>query len=167
MDSSGYGRFILVSHKYIIIPLSLSMAFLLASCNETKVSQCERLIKEVKVGTSLLDKNKGAQVTTSIQLAKDLEEVTKKVRDLNLGDEKLKEHQSRIVKVYEALSQNIGKAGRALGSAKTAQASTSGRETIQKARDNINSALQTAANSAKEFDSSVSGLNDYCSKPES
>ncbi|PAX53883.1 hypothetical protein CK510_13170 [Brunnivagina elsteri CCALA 953] len=157
----------LVSHKYIIIPVSLGIAFLLASCNETKVTQCERLIKEVKVGTSLLEKNKGAQVTTSLQLAKDLEGVTNKVRDLNLGDEKLKEYQSRIVKVYEALSQNIGKAGKALGSAKTAQASTAGRETIQKARENINSALQTAANSAKEFDSSVSGLNDYCSKPES
>jgi hypothetical protein len=164
---SGYGRFILVSHKYIIIPVSLSMAFLLASCNETKVSQCERLIKEVKVGTTLLEKNKGAQVTTSLQLAKDLEGVTKKVRDLNLGDEKRKEYQNRIVKVYGALSQNIGKAGRALGSAKTAQASTVGREKIQKARDNINSALQTAANAAKEFDDSVSGLNDYCSKPES
>ncbi|NJL64628.1 MAG: hypothetical protein HC903_25935 [Methylacidiphilales bacterium] len=157
----------LVSHKYIIIPVSLGMAFLLASCNETKVSQCERLVKEVRVGMTLLEKNKGAQVTTSLQLAKDLEEVTNKVRDLNLGDEKLQEYQSRIVKVYEALSQNIGKAGKALGSAKTAQASTVGRERIQKARENIDSALQTAADAAKEFDASVGGLNDYCSKPES
>ncbi|MEA5569926.1 hypothetical protein [Calothrix sp. UHCC 0171] len=155
----------LVSNKYIIIPVSLSVTLLLTSCSESKVSQCERLIKEVKAGTALLENNKGAQVSTSLKLAQDLEEVTKTVRELNLGDEKLKEYQSRIVKVFNTLSQNIGKAGKALGSAKTAQASIAGRERIQKARENIDSALETAASAAKEFDNSVNGLNDYCSKP--
>lgn len=156
----------LVWRKYIIVSVSLSVALLLASCNDSKVAQCERLIKQVSQGTALLEKNKGTQVTTSLQLAKDLEDVTKKVRGLNLGDKKLQVFQSKFVKVFETLSKNINKAGKALGATKTAPASAAGRETIQKARGDIDTALKTAGDSAKQFDTSVSELNKYCSKPE-
>lgn len=157
-----------VWRKLIVIALvSMGMALLLASCNDSKVVQCERLIKQVNEGTALLEKNKGAQVSTSLKLAKDLGEVTKRIRDLNLRDEKLQDYQKRIVTVFDTLSKNIDKAGKALGSAKTAQASTTGRATIQKARENIDSALTTAGDAAKKFDGSVGELNQYCSQPES
>lgn len=156
----------LIYRKYIIVFINLSIVLLLASCNNSKVAQCERLVKQVREGTVLLEKNKGAQVTTSLQLAKDLQDVTQKVRDLNLGDEKLKEFQSKFVKNFENLSRNIAKAGKALGAAKTAQASAAGREKIQKARGDIDTALKTAGDSAKQFDASVRQLNQYCSKPE-
>ncbi len=156
----------LVWRKYIIVSVSLSVALLLASCNDSKVAQCERLIKQVNQGTALLEKNKGAQVTTSLKLAKDLEDVTKKVRNLNFGDEKLQGFQSKFVKVFETFSKNINKAARALGATKSAQASAAGREKIQKAREDIDTALKTAGDSAKQFDTSVSELNKYCSKPQ-
>jgi hypothetical protein len=156
-----------VWRKYIIAPVSLSMAFTLASCSDTKVAQCERLIKQVNEGTVLIDKNKGAQVSTSLKLAKELEEVTKKIRDLNLGDEKLKEYQGKFVNTFETLSKNVETAGKALGSTKNAQASTAGRATIQKARGDIDTALKNASETAAKFDSSVSELNQYCTKPES
>jgi uncharacterized coiled-coil DUF342 family protein len=156
-----------VKCKYIIAPVSLGMALLLASCNDSKVAQCERLIKEVNQATTLIDKTKGAQVSTSLKLAKELQEATKKIRDLNLGDEKLKDYQSKFVKTFETLSKNVETAGKALGSAKTAQASTAGRATIQKAREDIDTSLKKATDAAAQFDSSVSELNQYCTKPES
>jgi TolA-binding protein len=157
----------LVKRKYIIVSVSLSITMLLASCSDSKVAQCERLVKQVSQGTALLEKNKGSQVTTSLQLAKDLQDVTKKVSDLKFGDEKLQELQSKFVKIFENLSQNIDKAGLALGAAKSAQATASGRETIQKARGDIDTSLKAASDSAKQFDVSVTELNQYCSKPES
>jgi hypothetical protein len=156
----------LVWRKYIIVSVSISIGLLLASCNDSKETQCGRLVKQVSQGTALLEKNKGSQVATSLQLAKDLEDVAKKVRDLNFGDEKLKEFQTKFANIFGDLSKNIDKASKALGAAKSAQATAAGRETIQKARGDIDTSLKTAGDRAKQFDASVTGLNQYCSKPD-
>lgn len=155
-----------VSYKYIVIaPVSLSVALLLSSCNESKVSQCQRLIQVVNEGNSLIDKNKGQQVTTSLQLSKDLEVVTTSIKELNLNDPKLKEFQSRFVKVFNTLSQAIAKAAKALSAAKAAEASPSGREKLQNARSEIDTALTTAAkNTGKESDVLLKEINNYCVK---
>ncbi|HYX19131.1 MAG TPA: hypothetical protein VE944_33225 [Nostoc sp.] len=157
-----------VSHKYTVFAsLSLSIALFITSCNENKVSQCQRLIRVVDAGTSLIDKNKGTQVITTIQLSKDLEFVTKSIRELNLKDPKLKEFQSGFVKIFQNISQAVAIAGKALGATKTADASASGREKIQKARDEIDSALTTATTLGKQSDTLVNQMNKYCSQPES
>ncbi|MBW4687350.1 MAG: hypothetical protein KME40_20115 [Komarekiella atlantica HA4396-MV6] len=157
-----------VSRKCIVIaPVSLSIALLVTSCNDNKASQCQRLIKLVNAGTSLIDGNKGKQVVTSVQLSKDLEYITKSIKELNLKDPKLKEFQSGFVKVFETLYQAIAKAAKALNTAKTAEASISGREKIQKSRAEIDSALTTAATTVgKRSDALVRDLNKYCSQPE-
>ena len=157
-----------VLHKYTVIAfVSLSIALFITSCSESKVSQCQQLIRVVNAGTSLIDKNKGTQVITSIQLSKDLEFVTKSIRELNLTDLKLKEFQSGFVKIFQNLSQAIAKAGKALGATKTAETSASGREKIQKARAEIDSVLTTAATTVgKQSDTLVNQMNKYCSQPE-
>ncbi|MHC5599995.1 MAG: hypothetical protein ACYTXC_29395 [Nostoc sp.] len=156
-----------VLHKYTVIaPVSLSIALFVSSCSENKVSQCQRLIRVVNTGTSLIDKNKGTQVITSIQLSKDLEFVTKSIGELKLTDPKLKEFQSGFVKIFQNLSQAIAKAGKALGATKTAEASVSGRERIQKARAEIDSSLTTATTLGKQSDTLVNEMNKYCSQPE-
>ncbi len=156
-----------ISHKYTVLaPVSLSIALCVTSCSDNKVSQCQRLIRVVNAGTSLIDKNKGTQVITSIQLSKDLDFVTKSIGELKLTDPKLKEFQSDFVKIFQNLSQAIAKAGRALGATKTAEASESGREKIQKARAEIDSALTTATDIGKQSDTLVNQMNKYCSEPE-
>ncbi|MEH2082740.1 MAG: hypothetical protein V7K89_23000 [Nostoc sp.] len=156
-----------VLHKYTVLaPVSLSIALFVTGCTDNKVSQCQRLIRVVNAGTSLIDKNKGTQVITSIQLSKDLDFVTKSIAELKLTDPKLKEFQSSFVKIFQNLSQAIGKAGKALGATKTAEASASGRETIQKARVDIDSALTTATDLGKQSDTLVNQMNKYCSEPE-
>jgi hypothetical protein len=151
----------------IIAPVSLSLALLVVGCSESKTSQCQRLIQAVNQGTSLIDTNKGKQVTTSIQLSKDLQNVTKSIGEMNLTDPKLKELQSNFVKVFQHLSQAIAQAASALNTAKTAEASPSGREKIQKARTDIDSALTAAAKTAgKDSDALGNQLNQYCSQKE-
>jgi hypothetical protein len=174
-DNIGYdilgfialGVFMFVSHKYTVIaPVTLGIALFITSCSQTKVSQCQQLVRVVNEGTSLIDKNKGRQVITSIQLSKDLEFVTKSIKELNLTDPKLQEFQSGFVKIFQNLSQAIAKAGRALGVTKTAQASESGRERIQKARAEIDSTLTAAETIGKQSDTLVNKMNKYCSERE-
>ncbi|BAY12417.1 hypothetical protein [Calothrix sp. NIES-2098] len=157
-----------VLRKYnVIFPVSLSIALLLTGCFENKASQCQRLIQAVNDANSLIDKNKGQQVITSLQLSKDLEAVTKSIEELKLEDPKLKEYQTRYAKVFRNLSQAIAKAAKALGSAKTAEASEAGREKLQKARTEIDTALTAAAKTAgKDSDKLVGEVNKYCSEPE-
>jgi hypothetical protein len=156
-----------VWHKYTVITfVSLSIALLVTGCGGNKVSQCQRLIQVVNGGNSLIEQNKGQQVITSYQLSKDLEAITRSLGELNLADPKLKEFQSHFIKIFENLSQAIGKAARALGSAKTAEAKPSGREKLQKARTEIDTALTAAQAAGKESDALVNSLNKYCGQPE-
>ncbi|ARV63292.1 hypothetical protein BZZ01_29030 [Nostocales cyanobacterium HT-58-2] len=149
--------------KYtVIIPISLSIALLVTACNDSKSSQCQRLIYLVNKGTDLIDKNKGQQVTTSLQLSKDLEAVTKEIQQLKLKDPKLQDFQSRFVTVFQTFSRSIAKASNALKSAKTAKASSEGRVKIQKARGDIDTALTAATNAAKQSDVMASQINKYC-----
>ncbi len=157
----------LVWRKYIvIIPVGLSITLLLSGCNNSKVAQCDRLMKTVSEGNALIDKNKGQQVTTSLKLATDLEAVTKSLKEMNLPDPELKKYQDEFVKVFDTLGKQITKAGKALASAKTAQASESGRERIQKARTDIDNAFTSAATTAKQSDALEAEVKKYCSQPE-
>jgi septal ring factor EnvC (AmiA/AmiB activator) len=154
-----------VPFKYTFIaPVSLSLALLVTSC-ESKTSQCQRLIQVVNEGNALIDQNKGKQVVTSLQLSKDLEAVNTSLEELNLADPKLKEYQSRFQKVFDNLSRAVAKAAKALATAKTAEASPTGRETIKKARNEIDAALTDAGKTAgKESDTLMDDLNKYCSQ---
>ena len=149
----------------VIAPVSLSIALLITSCSETKTSQCQRLITVVNQGTSLIDTKKGQQVSTSLQLSKDLKNVTKSIQELNLKDPKLKEFETSFIKIFDNLSEAIAKASKALGDTKTAASSSDGKVKVEKARREIDSALTTAAKTAgKESDALGLQLNNYCSQ---
>ncbi len=152
--------------KYTLIaPFTLSLALLITSCGESKISQCQRLIKLVNEGTSLIEDQKGSQVTTSLTLSKDLQTVTKSIQTLQLSDPELQQYQTSFAKIFDNLSQAIGKASRALGATKNAKASNAGRKKIQDARQDIESVLTTAAKTAgKESDTFGNQLNKYCSQ---
>ncbi len=156
----------LFSRYRIIAPVSLSIALLITSCSETKTAQCQRLITVVNQGTSLIDTKKGQQVSTSLQLSKDLKNVTKSIQELNLKDPKLKEFETSFIKIFDHLSEAIAKASNALGDTKKAEASSKdGRGKIEQARKEIDSALTTAAKTAgKESDALGVELNKYCSQ---
>jgi hypothetical protein len=145
----------------VMAPVSLSIALLVSSC-EDKVTQCQRLIQVVNAGNSLIEQNKGEQVVTSLQLSKDLQVITKSLEELNFSDPNLQEFQSSFASIFENLSQAIAKASLALGVAKSAEASPTGREKLQKARTEIDTSLTAAETAAKKSDTLAEDLNKYC-----
>lgn len=153
--------------KYTVIaPVGLSIALLFSGCNESKISQCQRLITSVNKGTSLIDNNKGTQVITSLKLSQDLGNVTQSIEKLKLTDPELQKFQTSFVKVFDQLSQTIAKAGKALGATKNAEASNIGRQKIHSARKDIESVLTVAKTAGKESDNFGNQLNQYCSQPQ-
>lgn len=146
----------------IITPLGLSFTLLIGACEETKQSQCQRLITTIKEGTSLVQSNKGYQVVTSLKLAEDLEEVANKLENISLQDSKLQEFQNSFAGIFKSISQEVSKAGKALGASKVAKASKPGREKIRKARKDIKIALNTALKDGKESDRLEMEIDAYC-----
>jgi ElaB/YqjD/DUF883 family membrane-anchored ribosome-binding protein len=157
-----------VWHKSAVIAsVSLSVALLLTGCTENQASQCYRLIQVVNEGNALIDQNKGQQVITSWQLSKDLQAITKSLEELKLSDPQLQELQGSFMRVFDNLSKAIAKASNALGAAKNAGASASGRQKLQQARKEIDTVLTNAAKTAgKESDTLVKRLNQYCTQTE-
>lgn len=154
----------LVWSKYkVMIPASLTIALLLSGCVEDKTTQCQRLIQVVNAGNTLIEQNKGQQVTTSLQLSKDLEAITISLKELNLSDPNLKDIQSGFIKVFQNLSQAIAKASKALSTGKALEASSTGKEKFRKAKAEIDTVLTNAAKTTgKESDKLVVELNKYC-----
>ena len=114
-----------------------------------------------------IDIKKGQQASTSLQLSKDLKNVTKSIQELNLKDPKLQEFETSFIKIFDHLSEAIAKASQALADTKKAEASSDGRVKVEKARREIDSALTTAAKTAgKESDALGVQLNKYCSQAE-
>ena len=60
------------------------------------------------------------------------------------------------------MSQEVDKAGKALGASKVAEASKSGRGKIRKARKDIKLALNTASKYAKQLDRLEIEIGNYC-----
>ncbi|MDB9304620.1 hypothetical protein [Nodularia spumigena] len=145
----------------VMAPVSLSIALLVSSC-EDKITQCQRLIQVVNAGNSLIEQNKGEQVVTSLQLSKDLQVITKSLEELNFSDPNLQEFQSSFASIFENISQAIAKASLALGVAKSAEASPTGREKLQQARTEIDTSLTAAETAAKKSDTLAEDLNKYC-----
>ena len=154
-------------NKYKVIAfVNLGMVLLITACNETKQAQCQRLIKAVNEGTSLIEKNKGSQVTLSLGLAKDLEDVSKKIENQNFRDPKLQDFKDQYAKHFDAKSKNIESAGKALGSAKTAEVSSKGRDQVRQAKKDIETSLKQVKYAAKESDTLANELNEYCTQTE-
>jgi ribosome-associated translation inhibitor RaiA len=156
-----------ILRKYIVITfVSLSVAMALTSCSETKIAQCKRLIQTVNEGTASLDAKKGSQVSTSLELAKELEGVSNKLKGTQYKDEKLEKYKTQYAEIFANLSQKIDKAAKGLGATKKAESSAGGREKIQKAKADMDDALKSATDAAKKLDGVVPELNKYCSQAE-
>ncbi|MEO1430798.1 MAG: hypothetical protein AAFS12_07980 [Cyanobacteria bacterium J06632_19] len=117
-------------------------------------------------GNSLIEKNKGSQVTLSLGLAKDLGNVAKQVEKQNFQDPKLEEFKNQYAKHFGAKSKNIESAGKALGSAKTAKVSSAGRDQVRKAKKDIDTSFKQVKDAAKESDTLAQELNEYCTQTE-
>lgn len=84
-----------------------------------------------------------------MQLAKDLEDITKEIKDADIKDPKLKEFRNGYVNVFETFTQEIAKAAQALNSTNTVnQDARHASEQMQKDRENIDASLTQAGTTA-------------------
>ncbi|WP_044304303.1 hypothetical protein [Richelia intracellularis] len=150
----------------LLTSIYLCLTLFWVYANESKISQCKRLITIVDQGNNSIETNKGYQVTTSYQLAKDLEKITQILIKSKFGDTKLAEFNDKFATIFRNWNQQIGKASKALATTKTAEPSKNGRITIKKAREEINTNLISAYYTAKNFDVLFEELNEYCNQTE-
>lgn len=136
--------------------------FLVAVGSQSKVSQCHQLILVVNQGSSLIAQNKDAANTN--QLVHNLDKVTQNLVAVNLQDTKLREFQNQFVKVFQAMSQAISNASKALNSAKKVEFTLGRQAKIEKAKLKIEAAAKTGVKAAAQADVLASEVNQYCSQ---
>ena len=136
--------------------------FLVAVGGQSKVSQCYQLILVVDQGSSLINQNKDAANTN--QLVHNLDKVTQNLVAVNLQDTKLKEFQNQFIKTFQAMSQAISNAGKALNLAKKAEFTLGRRAKVEKAKLKIEAAAKTGVKAAAQADILATEVNQYCSE---
>lgn len=131
--------------------LMVSAVSLLAVGCESKVNQCNKLIKVAnQASTELKSMNKGNNTNAVGQLkaaANSLDQYAKEMKAVELKDEKLKDFQDRFVKMYEQSRDS----SRAIVAAVDKKDSKAANENLSK--------LQTAASQENTL---VNDVNQYC-----
>lgn len=89
---------------FVLVPLSVFLSLLTISCSESKVSQCNKIIKIAnKAATEATSITNGGQTSdpkTMLKAADAFEKVSKEMEALNISDEKLQDYQSRFMIMY-------------------------------------------------------------------
>lgn len=148
---------------------NLIMGVAIAGCTPTKVAQCENFIQAASQGISLLQANqtnKVTQVTTSLQLAKDLGESAKSIENLNIQDPTLKDIQTQFVSVFNDFSKNFEKHGKALGASKNAPVDAQVGDKLKQTRTEIEAAAEALKPLAERSQQLASQLDSYCKQKE-
>jgi hypothetical protein len=92
----------------------LALCFLMVSCTESKASQCNRLIEvanqvvsEVRTVSQDVSQNTAPGNVQAIgKIASAADDAKQKMQSLNLGDEQLKQFQTRYIQMYTEISQS-------------------------------------------------------------
>ncbi len=158
--------------KYgMITPVKIAIAFLVAGGafwvavgNQSKVSQCHRLILLVNQENYLIAQKQGKQTATTNQLVRNLDGVNQKLAAVNLRDQELKGFKNRFFKGFQALSQALGNAGKALDSARIAKFTPAGRAKVVKAKLKIQLEGKAALNAATQHELLAGEINQYCTE---
>lgn len=169
-----------------IVLVGVTLASLLASCGESKVAQCNKLVDQVNK-LEPLGKQFEQEATTlekSFNKAKSLKEVTatagqaattidkfatnvdanlKELKVIELEDEKLKGFQGSYVKVVEDLNQGIRDMGQALGTMSTLTEKPEDLKKLTKISSEIEVSTKKLDTAEKESSKVISELNSYCS----
>lgn len=130
-----------------------AIALLFTSCGESKVSQCNKVIK-VANQAALLGQQygkdpkaaKGSQGLT--ELATKIDQVGTEMKGLEIKDEKLQGYQTRFLKLYQDISKNLNDTATAINKKDIKQA---------------NRFLVTLQKSSVEEGVIVKDINGYCS----
>ena len=134
------------NHK-VMIPATVAIGFIVASCGETKITQCNKLnqvINQADVATKTAKTGKPAALKRS---ASELEKVVLQLKAVEVEDEKLQSLQASFVTLHTDISKSFRKMAVA----------------IEKQNpDAIESSLKFLKQARKQDTALVKEINTYC-----
>lgn len=135
----------------------------LASCSESKLVQCTKVMAVVNKGNALIDAQKqNNDVIATQRLAQQLKNTATELQSLKLSDTKLQDLQNRLVKSLRNLSQALADIGKAVEVGNKIETSLTGREQLNQAKAKLAIAAQTANQLAESQDALADELTNYC-----
>lgn len=94
---------------FVLLPLTVALSLLTVSCSESKVSQCNKIIKvanqAVSEAKSITNGGQASDPKAMLKAAAAMEKASKEMGDIKVNDEKLQDYQSRFVNMYRDTSK--------------------------------------------------------------
>ncbi|WP_138504662.1 hypothetical protein [Nostoc sp. PA-18-2419] len=136
-----------------ILSITTAIALLFVSCGESKVAQCNKIIKVANQASTLgqefgknPNQSKGSKALT--ELAQKIDPLAQQMKALEIKDEKLQGFQGRFLKLYQDIIKELNNAATAIDKKNSSAAKNS---------------LVSLQKSGQEENSIVSEINSYCS----
>lgn len=94
---------------FVLFSLTTTITLLTASCSESKISQCNRIIKiandAVSQAKTVTNGGQASDPKAMLQAAEAMEKASKQMTDIPVNDPKLKDYQTGFVKMYHDTSK--------------------------------------------------------------
>ena len=94
---------------FVLVPLTATISLLTVSCSESKVSQCNKIIKvaneAVSQAKTVTNGGQASDPKAMLQAADAMEKASKAMEAINVKDAKLKDYQTGFIKMYRDTSK--------------------------------------------------------------
>lgn len=94
---------------FVLLPLAATLSLLTVSCSESKVSQCNKIIKvanqAVTEAKSITNGGQASDSKAMLKAADAMEKASKDMEVIKVNDQKLKDYQTRFVTMYRDTSK--------------------------------------------------------------
>jgi molybdenum-dependent DNA-binding transcriptional regulator ModE len=94
---------------FVLLPLTVALSLLTASCSESKISQCNKIIevanKAVNETKSITNGTQQINPKATLKAADAMEKASKEMESIRVSDQKLQDYQSRFIKMYREMSK--------------------------------------------------------------
>ena len=96
--------------SFVLVTLTAALSFLTVSCSESKVSQCNKIIKvankAVTEAKSITNGGQASDPKAMLKAADAMEKASKEMEGIRVRDEKLQDYQGRFVIMYRDTSKS-------------------------------------------------------------
>lgn len=94
---------------FVLLPLTAALSLITVSCSESKVAQCNKLIKvtnEVVSQTkAVTNGNQAINLKATLKAADAMEKASQEMQAIQVSDKQLQDYQSRFTNMYRDTSQ--------------------------------------------------------------
>lgn len=95
---------------FVLLPLAAALSVLMVSCSESKVSQCNKIIKVANKAAdeakAITNGGKESDPKAMLKAADALEKASQDMESIKVSDEKLKDYQGRFFIMYRDTSKS-------------------------------------------------------------